>query len=358
MDTTPNLGLPYIAAAQAQKHVTHNEALRALDIVVQLSVADRDRTVPPDAPTEGVRYIVGAGAADAWVGRDHNVAAYQDGAWAFFDPQRGWLAWVEDEGRAVVWDGAQWSDFGGGSGISVNPTPLVGINATADSVNRLSVNAPASLFNHEGQGHQLKLNKATAGDTASVLYQTGFSGRAEFGLTGDDDFHVKVSPDGSTWHEALIINGNTGAVSFPNTSGSAASASIAATFALTLAGTATGTYVGATAVEVGYAAYTRMGELCSCRCAFRLSGVTDSELAAGSILELAGLPFPVDDTAGGAAQAISGIAARAVGGVDNTQLGGFAMSENRLQIVAFAAPSNNARNSDWHYLNFTYALRP
>ena len=31
MDSTPNLQLPYLMAAQAQKHVTHNEALRALD---------------------------------------------------------------------------------------------------------------------------------------------------------------------------------------------------------------------------------------------------------------------------------------------------------------------------------------
>ena len=27
-DTTTHLGLPYLLAAQAQKHVTHNEALR------------------------------------------------------------------------------------------------------------------------------------------------------------------------------------------------------------------------------------------------------------------------------------------------------------------------------------------
>jgi len=31
MTVTPNLQLPYIAASQAQKHVTHNEALRMID---------------------------------------------------------------------------------------------------------------------------------------------------------------------------------------------------------------------------------------------------------------------------------------------------------------------------------------
>lgn len=58
MDTTPNLTLPYIMAAQAQKNVTHNEAIRALDALVQLSVVDRNLTAPPMTPNEGERYIV------------------------------------------------------------------------------------------------------------------------------------------------------------------------------------------------------------------------------------------------------------------------------------------------------------
>jgi hypothetical protein len=41
-DATTRLLLPYILAAQAQKHVTHNEALQILDGLVQLSVLDRD----------------------------------------------------------------------------------------------------------------------------------------------------------------------------------------------------------------------------------------------------------------------------------------------------------------------------
>jgi len=49
-DTSTHLGLPYLLAAQAQKHVTHNEALRLLDAIVQLSVLERTRTAPPQAP--------------------------------------------------------------------------------------------------------------------------------------------------------------------------------------------------------------------------------------------------------------------------------------------------------------------
>jgi hypothetical protein len=54
-DATIHLLLPYILAAQAQKHVTHNEALRILDGLVQLSVLDRDLTAPPAGPADGDR---------------------------------------------------------------------------------------------------------------------------------------------------------------------------------------------------------------------------------------------------------------------------------------------------------------
>jgi hypothetical protein len=209
LDDTPNLILPYIMAAQAQKHVTHNEAIRALDAVVQLSVLDRDLTAPPGGPAEGDRYIVAAGATGAWASQDDRVAAYQDGAWMVYAPREGWIAWVADEDKLYAWDGAAWVVAGTDS---LNPAPLVGVNATADATNRLSVSAPATLLSHEGAGHQLKVNKSADTDTASLLYQTGFSGRAEMGLAGDDDFHVKVSPDGSTWHEAVVVDKDTGNV--------------------------------------------------------------------------------------------------------------------------------------------------
>lgn len=63
-------------------------------------------------------------------------------------------------------------------------SPQLGVNATADTTNRLSVPSPATLLNHEGAGHQLKINKAGITHTASLLYQTGFSRRAEMGLAG------------------------------------------------------------------------------------------------------------------------------------------------------------------------------
>ena len=212
MDNTPNLNLPYIMAAQAQKHVTHNDAIRALDAIVQLAVLDRNLTAAPATPGDGDRHIVGSGATGAWLGRDGQIAAFQDGAWVFHAAQDGWLAWVADEDQLYVWSGTAWQPV---SDSDLQNVAMLGINATADATNRLAVSSPAALFNHEGAGHQIKINKNASGDTASVLFETNFSGRAEFGTTGDDDWHVKVSPDGTSWSEVLIADRNTGRISFP-----------------------------------------------------------------------------------------------------------------------------------------------
>lgn len=210
MSTTPHLGLPYLAVAQAQKHVTHNEALRALDALVQIAVIDRSLAAPPGSPAEGDRYIVAAAATGAWSGHDGKLAAFQDGAWMLYPPQEGFLAWVADEGALVVFDGAGWIP----AAETIAALPLLGINMAADATNRLSVASAAALFSHAGNGHQLKVNKAAAGDTAALLFQTGFSGRSEFGLTGDDDTHLKVSANGTAWVEALKLTKDTGAATF------------------------------------------------------------------------------------------------------------------------------------------------
>jgi hypothetical protein len=99
-----------------------------------------------------------------------------------------------------------------GKGTGFVDADKLGVNATADTTNRLAVKSAASLLDNVGNGHQQKINKAAAGDTASTLYQTNYSGRAEFGLTGDDNFHVKVSPDGSAWKEAIVVDRTDGRV--------------------------------------------------------------------------------------------------------------------------------------------------
>ncbi|MDB5561195.1 MAG: hypothetical protein JWN11_613 [Hyphomicrobiales bacterium] len=214
MDQSANLNLPYIMPSQAQKHITHNEAIRALDALVQLVIVDRDLAAPPVTPADGACYIVAASATGAWAGKSTQIAAFQDGGWQFYPPNPGWRAWIIDENQLAVWSGSAWIVA---AVRSVNPAALVGVNATADATNKLAVKSDAILLSHDdvtpGTGDmRVTINKSAAANTASFLLQDAYSGRAEFGLTGDDNFHVKVSPDGSVWKEALLIDRSNGRV--------------------------------------------------------------------------------------------------------------------------------------------------
>ncbi|PIE07453.1 MAG: hypothetical protein CSA74_07260 [Rhodobacterales bacterium] len=205
-DNSPRLDLPLLQPSQAQKHVTHNEALRILDIFVQLTVEEFDASNPPANPVEGLVYAVGPGGTGDWFGANGRLATWVDGAWQFHTPTAGWIAAHAASSEVRVFTGSVWSAVTGGGAASTQNLAGVGVNTTSDLTNRLNVSAPATLLSHEGAGHQLKVNKASAADTASLLFQSGFSGRAELGLAGDNDFSLKLSADGSAWVDALKLS--------------------------------------------------------------------------------------------------------------------------------------------------------
>ena len=220
MEQSPRLSLSYVMPAQAQKHVTVNETFRRLDALTQMSALSRSETAEPSSPAEGEAYILPSGASgDAWDSYDeHDIAIYQDGAWARIAPIEGFRCWVSDDDEYVVFDGAAWAEISGGGGSSETAEKF-GVYTTADTTNRLAVKSDAVLFNYDditpGSGDcQVKINKDAEGDTGTLLFQTGAFGRAELGLAGDDDFHIKVSPDNfSTTYDAVLIdkdNGNVG----------------------------------------------------------------------------------------------------------------------------------------------------
>ena len=250
MTSTTHLGLPYIDAAQSQKHVTHNLALQTLDTVVQLSVAARNILTPPATLPADPRYLIGTGATGAFAGYDGCIASYIDSAWTFATPQAGWRLFVEAESVFLIFDGTSWHDLSWLIKTLDNLTHC-GIGTTADAVNLLSAKLNSALFaaksTSEGGTGDLRftLNKSSLSNTVSQLYQNNWSGRAETGLTGDDHFHIKVSPDGSNWHEAINIDPATGIVSFPaGSSGASAALTIGTVTALAAGATPTASITG------------------------------------------------------------------------------------------------------------------
>ena len=218
-DFTANLSLPYLISNQAQKHVTLNESLRAIDGLVQASILSRLEADPPISPSEGDRYLVATSATGDWAGQEGNLALYADGGWLFYTPQTGWRVWVKDEALFLVFDGSSWRDT---VPDKLQNLTRLGLNATADASNPFLAQLNALLFNalYTGSGGtgdlRAKLNKEASGNVLSLLFQSNYSTRAEVGLVGDDDFLFKVSPDGSVFYEGLRIDKNTGQISFPS----------------------------------------------------------------------------------------------------------------------------------------------
>lgn len=291
MSDTPHLALPLVAAAQAQKHVTVNEALRSLDALVQLAVLDRGLASPPASPLDGQRWIVAAAPTGAWAGHAGEIAAWQDDAWVYHAPQAGWVAYVLDEATMLVWDGASWADYFAAVTALQNLT-LLGIGTSADATNPFAAKLNKALFTArtvaEGGDGDLRytLNKESAADVLSLLMQTGFSGRAELGLVGDDNFVLKVSADGSGWHTALIVDKASGGVDFLAAEASVASATscdIGAVNALKVAitGTTTITSFGARANAVRLIRFAGALSLTHNATSLVLPGGADVTTAAG-----------------------------------------------------------------------------
>ncbi|KAF0171201.1 MAG: hypothetical protein FD162_3129 [Rhodobacteraceae bacterium] len=58
------------------------------------------------------------------------------------------------------------------------------------------------------------MNKA-AGNDAAFAFKTGFSARALIGLLGNDNFSFKVSPNGSSFFDAIVVDRTNGQVELP-----------------------------------------------------------------------------------------------------------------------------------------------
>lgn len=107
-NSTTNLGLPLLQPAQAQKHVTVNDALMRLDGMVDLVLQSTTRSTPPTVVVDGQCWAVPAGAINAWEGQGGNVAIGSNGGWVFVKPVFGRRALVADRGVIAIHDGTAW----------------------------------------------------------------------------------------------------------------------------------------------------------------------------------------------------------------------------------------------------------
>lgn len=111
---------------QAQKELTHNAAIHALDRLVHLRVESRALSDPPEFPVPGMTWIVGDDATGAWAGNAGSLAHW-DGAWAISAPPDGTFCWIADEGVIAVFGGGIWNvDHLPLGGLRIGGTAMLG----------------------------------------------------------------------------------------------------------------------------------------------------------------------------------------------------------------------------------------
>jgi hypothetical protein len=132
MDGTGRFEMPRLVAGQAQKEITHNEALACIDMLLHPAVETMLLAVPPGAPAIGATWIVAAGADGAWAGKSGLLATWTDGGWRFARPVAGMAIWVADRGVHARWTGTAWT---------IGPWPTAGI--ACDGVQVVGTRQPA-----------------------------------------------------------------------------------------------------------------------------------------------------------------------------------------------------------------------
>lgn len=108
-ETSVRLKLPLIQPGQAQKELSHNEALALLDLLAQPSVTAAGLNAAPETPAAGECWIVGSAPTGAWAGHAGCLAGWCAGGWRFAAPFEGMSAWVAEVQQIARFSQGAWT---------------------------------------------------------------------------------------------------------------------------------------------------------------------------------------------------------------------------------------------------------
>ena len=108
MSQTPFLKIPYIQDKQAKKHITLNEGLNRLDMLVHIAIDEIGRVAPPSPSQDGMAFIIGEQGEGLWADRHNQIAFKRDGWWSYATPQIGWSVWNKQDNRRYVFYDNAW----------------------------------------------------------------------------------------------------------------------------------------------------------------------------------------------------------------------------------------------------------
>ena len=145
MTDTPRLALPLLEPGQAQKEMTHNEALARLDLLVHGRLVAFGVDLPPASPAPGECWVIGDAPAGVWSGHAHAVAGWTAGGWRFVAPQEGMRLWMGAETGFALFRGGAWHLGEAFGKVFVEGHQVVGspVDAIAEPSGGMTVDAEA-----------------------------------------------------------------------------------------------------------------------------------------------------------------------------------------------------------------------
>jgi hypothetical protein len=131
-ELTPRFGLPLLASGQAQKEVTHNEALTLADLLLAPVVESVGLVTAPASPSPGKGWVIGAGATGAWTGQDGKLAFWTVGGWRFVMPVMGMTLWSVADNQPVRFTASGWQiGLVSASSLTISGNQVVGARLAA-----------------------------------------------------------------------------------------------------------------------------------------------------------------------------------------------------------------------------------
>jgi hypothetical protein len=252
MKETSKLKLPLLRQGQINKELTLNRCFLFLDNTFSIVVKNlEEQMFPPTDLEEETMILTSHNSKESFEKHPFHLAFYKNG-WNFIKPIEGLIIWNKATHSFFYFDGKVFKNLlntGCETQESTNENILVerismlqdrikqceklieemkinavfnnmkaiGINTPADEINnKLAVCSNNSLFTSEDGDIKISLNKLSAENTSSFIFQTAWQGRAEFGMIGEDKFILKVSPNGKIWKEIFVIDVSDGKINFKN----------------------------------------------------------------------------------------------------------------------------------------------
>lgn len=130
--TSDRFGLPLLQAGQAQKELTHNEALALIDMLLHPRVESAMLTAPPSGAAVGQCWIVASTATAEWSGYDGHLVCLTSGGWRLVAPRAGMRVSTADDGLTRTHDGSAWTlDAVRPDGFYAGGIRVVGARASA-----------------------------------------------------------------------------------------------------------------------------------------------------------------------------------------------------------------------------------